>query len=46
MKTSERIRKRLRKDRTMRTISMRLPEDVIEDLKELLWRRGFLGISR
>jgi hypothetical protein len=43
MKTSERIRKRLRKDRTMRTISMRLPEDVIEDLKEIALALGFSG---
>ena len=43
MKTSERIRKRLRKDRTMTTISMRLPEDVIEDLKEIAPALGFSG---
>lgn len=43
MKTSERIRKRLRKDRAMTTISMRLPEDVIEDLKEIAPALGFSG---
>jgi hypothetical protein len=40
---SERIKKRLRKDRTMTTISMRLPEDVIEDLKEIAPALGFSG---
>src|SRR5580658_2215179 len=35
MKTaSERIRRRLKKDRQMTVISIRIPEDVIEDLKE------------
>ena len=43
MKVTERIRKRLRKDRTMTTISMRLPEDVIEDLKEIAPALGFSG---
>ena len=40
---SERIQKRLRKDRPMTTISMRLPEDVIEDLKEVAPALGFSG---
>jgi hypothetical protein len=43
MKMSERIKKRLQKDRTMTTISMRLPEDVIEDLKEIAPALGFSG---
>jgi len=43
MKMSERIKKRLQKDRTMTTISMRLPEDVIEDLKEIAPVLGFSG---
>lgn len=43
MKTSERLKRRLKKDRTMTTISMRLPEDVIEDLKELAPALGFSG---
>jgi hypothetical protein len=43
MKMSERIKKRLRKNRTMTTISMRLPEDVIEDLKEIAPALGFSG---
>jgi len=40
---SERIQKRLRKDRPMTTISIRLPEDVIEDLKLLAPVLGFTG---
>lgn len=40
---TERIKKRLRKDRTMTTISMRLPEDVIDDLKEVAPALGFSG---
>jgi len=43
MKMSERIKRRLRKDRAMTTISMRLPEDVIEDLKEVAPALGFSG---
>ncbi len=43
MKMSERIKNRLRKDRAMTTISMRLPEDVIEDLKEIAPALGFSG---
>jgi hypothetical protein len=44
MKTaSERIRQRLRKDRQMTAISLRLPEDVIEDLKEIAPSLGFSG---
>ncbi|WP_035346974.1 hypothetical protein [Edaphobacter aggregans] len=40
---SERLRQRLRKDRKMTTISMRVPEDVIEDLKEIAPALGFSG---
>ena len=43
MKMNDRIKRRLRKDRTMTTISMRLPEDVIEDLKEVAPALGFSG---
>ncbi len=44
MKTaSERIRQRLRKDRQMTAISIRLPEDVIENLKEIAPSLGFSG---
>ena len=44
MKTStERIQQRLKKDRQMTTISIRIPEDVIEDLKEIAPSLGFSG---
>lgn len=44
MKTvSERIQGRLRKDRQMITISLRMPEDVIDDLKEIAPSLGFSG---
>jgi len=44
MKTaSERIRQRLKRDRQMVAISLRLPEDVIEDLKEIAPSLGFSG---
>jgi hypothetical protein len=42
-KNSERLRGRLRKDRPMTTISLRVPEDIIEDLKEMAPRLGFSG---
>ncbi len=40
---SERIRNRMRHDRPMTTISIRLPEDVIDDLKEISPMLGFSG---
>ena len=43
MSMSERIQKRLKKDRPMTTISIRMPEDVIEDLKLLAPALGFSG---
>lgn len=44
MKTaSERIKARLKKDRQMTVISIRIPEDVIEDLKEIAPSLGFSG---
>jgi hypothetical protein len=44
MKTvSERLKKRLKKDRKMITISIRMPEDVIEELKEIAPTLGFSG---
>jgi len=44
MKTaSERMQERLRKDRPMTVISLRMPEDVIEELKELAPSLGFSG---
>ncbi len=43
MKMDERIAKRLRNDRPMTTISIRVPEDVIDDLKLLAPGLGFSG---
>jgi len=44
MKTmAERIRRSLRRDRPMVTISIRVPEDVIDDLKEIAPKLGFGG---
>ena len=44
MKTNpERIQQRLRRDRPMVTISMRVPEDVIDDLKDVAPKLGFSG---
>ncbi|MHB1022418.1 MAG: hypothetical protein ACYC46_04125 [Acidobacteriaceae bacterium] len=44
MKTmNERLQQRLKKDRQMTTISIRMPEDVIEDLKEIAPALGFSG---
>lgn len=42
-KMAERIKKRMRRDRPMVTISMRIPEDVIEDLKEVAPKLGLSG---
>ena len=39
----ERLKMRLRKDRPMTTISIRMPEDVIDDLKEVAPALGFAG---
>jgi hypothetical protein len=41
--TSERMQERLRKDRPMTVISLRMPEDVIEELKEIAPSLGFGG---
>ena len=43
MSMTERITKRLRKDRAMITISIRIPEDVIDDLRLLAPVLGFSG---
>ena len=40
---NDRIINRLRKDRPMTSISIRIPEDVIEDLKEVAPLLGFTG---
>lgn len=42
MKTSD-LKKRLRKDRPMTTISLRMPEDIVDDLKRIAPRLGFSG---
>ena len=39
----ERIKRRIRKDRPMVSISLRVPEDVIEDLKMVAPTLGFSG---
>ncbi|WP_295612156.1 hypothetical protein [uncultured Lamprocystis sp.] len=40
---SERLQKRLSKDRPMTTITLRIPVDVVESLKELAPLKGFSG---
>ncbi len=42
MKTSD-LKRRLRKDRPMTAISLRMPEDVVEDLRRIAPRLGFSG---
>ena len=42
MKANE-LKERLRKDRPMVSISMRIPEDVIDDLKRVAPQLGFSG---
>ncbi len=44
MKTvSERLQQRLKKSRQMTSISIRMPEDVIDDLKDIAPALGFSG---
>lgn len=38
-----RLKERLKKDRPMTMISLRIPEDVVEDLKEIAPLLGFSG---
>jgi hypothetical protein len=40
MKINE-LKKRLRKDRAMTTITLRIPDDVLDDLKRMAPRLGF-----
>jgi len=40
---AERIKRSLRRNRPMATISIRVPEDVIDDLKEVAPKLGFGG---
>jgi len=39
----ETLKQRLRKDRPMKTITLRIPEDVVEDLKRIAPVLGFSG---
>lgn len=40
---SERLKQRLDKDRPMTSITLRIPVDVVESLKEIAPKRGFSG---
>ena len=40
---TDRLKKRLAKDRTMTAITMRIPVDVVESLKEIAPHKGFTG---
>jgi hypothetical protein len=40
---AQRVWKRLRRDRPMTTISIRIPEDVIDDLKDIAPALGYSG---
>jgi hypothetical protein len=40
---SERLQKRLSKDRPMTTITLRIPADVVESLEEIALLKGFSG---
>ena len=40
---TDRLKKRLNKDRAMTTITMRIPVDVVETLKEIAPHKGFTG---
>ena len=39
----DKLRERLRKDRSMATISLRMPEDVVDELKQIAPLLGFSG---
>ncbi len=39
----DKLRERLRKDRPMTAVTLRMPEDVVEDLKGVAQRLGFSG---
>ena len=43
LKNPEALKKRLAKDRPMTAITMRMPEDIIEDLKRIAPLLGFSG---
>ena len=40
---SERLRQRLRRDRPMTSITLRIPVDVVESLKAIAPRKGLTG---
>ena len=41
--TSERLKKRLQKDRPMTSITIRIPVDVVESMKKIAPLKGFSG---
>jgi hypothetical protein len=43
MKLSERVLRRLRKDRPMTAVTLRMPVDVVDDLKDVAPLLGFSG---
>ena len=43
MSASERIKTRLTKDRLMTSITLRIPVDVVDSLKEIAPQKGFSG---
>ena len=43
MNISERIKTRLAKDRPMTSITLRIPVDVVESMKDIAPKRGFAG---
>jgi hypothetical protein len=43
MSIPERIKTRLKKDRPMTSITLRIPVDVVESMKEISPQRGFSG---
>jgi len=43
MTINERIKKRLKKDRRMTSITLRVPADVVDDLKAMAPELGFAG---
>lgn len=42
---TDRLKKRLTKDRPMTSITLRIPVDVVDSMKEIAPQRGFSGIS-
>lgn len=43
MKATNRVMSRLRRDRPMTTVTLRMPEDVVADLKRVAPQLGFSG---